>query len=228
MGEYYSWVNVRKKEYIAPGEFDLGQKLHESSLDGNPLLSALYALLDDEWKNDPLIFLGDEIDITEKDLNPVLQELYMQIKTWGEPGYADDYVTDQYRNISGYFKSSEQEVRPEIQAMIDDNDFEFNYYKVNPDNPFSGLFTREGKHYRYTINRTKKEFFDIERTPAIRIAYADRSFRHICPLPLLFSFGAHAEAEKYSGLWIGDNIDGCDSLPSEDYKDVSAIYTWEY
>ena len=26
MGEYFSWVNVDKKEYIQPGDFDLGQK----------------------------------------------------------------------------------------------------------------------------------------------------------------------------------------------------------
>lgn len=227
MGESYNWVNIRKKEYIDPCDFDLGYKLHESTLDGNPLLSALYALLDEDWKNDPIIFLGDGMDITEKDSNPALQELYIQKKAWGETGYANDYVMEQYRNISGFFKLSEQEVRPEIQAMIDDNDFEFNYYKVNPDDPFSGLFTRDGKHYRYTINRTRKEYFDIEKAPVIRIAYADKSLKHVSPLPLLFSFGAHAEDEKYSGLWIGDNIEGSDALPTEDYKDVSTIYTWE-
>lgn len=228
MGEYYSWVNIRKKEYIDPGSFDLGQKLHESTLDGNPLLSALYALLDEEWKYDPLIFLGDEIDINDNNLNPTLHQLYLQKKAWGETGYADDYVTDQFRNISGYFKSSEQEVRPEIQAMINDNDFEFNYYKVNPDDPFSGLFERDGKHYRYTVNRTKKEYFDIEKVPMIRIAYADHSLKRVSPLPLLFSFGSHAEDEKYSGLWIGDSIEGSNVLPSKEYKDISNIYTWDH
>ena len=27
MGEYYSWVNINKKEYIAPCDFGLGSKL---------------------------------------------------------------------------------------------------------------------------------------------------------------------------------------------------------
>ena len=31
MGEYYNWVNVDRKEYICPADFDLGNKLLESS-----------------------------------------------------------------------------------------------------------------------------------------------------------------------------------------------------
>lgn len=30
MGEYYNWINVDKKEYICPGDFDYGNKFHES------------------------------------------------------------------------------------------------------------------------------------------------------------------------------------------------------
>ncbi len=30
MGEYYNWVNVDKKEYICPADFDYGNKFHES------------------------------------------------------------------------------------------------------------------------------------------------------------------------------------------------------
>ena len=60
MGEYYIWANVDKMEYINPYYFDLGNKLIESSRLNNPLLAALQALLDDEWKGDRILFMGDE------------------------------------------------------------------------------------------------------------------------------------------------------------------------
>ena len=31
MGEYYDWVNIDKREYISPSDFDLGNKIHESA-----------------------------------------------------------------------------------------------------------------------------------------------------------------------------------------------------
>ena len=59
MGEYFEWVNIDKKEYISPFDFDQGSKLHQTSVDGNPLLNALATLLDDRWKGDRIVFLGD-------------------------------------------------------------------------------------------------------------------------------------------------------------------------
>mgnify|MGYP001772577394 FL=1 len=45
MGQYYCWVNVDKKEYLCPADFDLGNKLHESMSADNALLRALLELL---------------------------------------------------------------------------------------------------------------------------------------------------------------------------------------
>lgn len=56
MGEYYSWINVDKKEYICPSDFDLGSKLYESLLVWNHCLGALYNLLSSDWKGDFIIF----------------------------------------------------------------------------------------------------------------------------------------------------------------------------
>ena len=57
MGEYYDWVNISKKEYLSPVDFDLGSKLYESAYAGNPLLGALYDLLSSDWKGDAIVFL---------------------------------------------------------------------------------------------------------------------------------------------------------------------------
>ncbi len=84
MGEYYDWVNVDKKEYICPSDFNLGNKLYETAFAGNHLLGALYSLLSSEWKGDSIIFLGDETNITEKETNPVLRSLSLERQAWRE------------------------------------------------------------------------------------------------------------------------------------------------
>ena len=86
MGEYYNWVNINKKEYIAPCDFGLGSKLWGAVVADNQLLGALYDLLSSDWKGDMIVFLGDETNITENDKNPVLRKLHSERKKWSEPG----------------------------------------------------------------------------------------------------------------------------------------------
>ena len=148
VGEYFKWVNIDKKEYIEPFAFDLGNKIHESAWKGNPLLGAVYSLLGSDWKGDSIIFLGDETNITEKDTNPIIQRLSAAHKQWGEPGNDADYVVDTYKDISGLFRDAEKIVREEIQIMIDSDDFECNYYHVDKENPFAGLFMKPSSYYR--------------------------------------------------------------------------------
>ena len=50
MGEYFEWVNVDKKEYITPGDYNKGQKLYETTWKGNSFLMAFKALMSNEWK----------------------------------------------------------------------------------------------------------------------------------------------------------------------------------
>lgn len=45
MGEYFSWINLDKKEYISPGDFDIGYKGYESVYINNALLCALKELM---------------------------------------------------------------------------------------------------------------------------------------------------------------------------------------
>lgn len=227
MGEYYSWVNIDKKEYICPVDFDLGNRLHETASVGNELLGSLYSLLSLEWKGDRIVFLGDETEITANDVNPVLRALSSQRKEWNEPGYDHDYVTETYRCISGIFKASEKEVRPEIEWMIQHNDFERgNYYRAKQETPFEGLFARDSRFFRFTINHTKHEFFDVENT---KLTYLDDdgvlSIR-VNPLPLLMAFPG--ENDKCTGLWLGDEIEVTDNTPPADYRDMSNEYGWDY
>lgn len=227
MGEYYDWVNIDKKEYICPNDFDLGNKLHESAFAGNHLLGALYNLLSSDWKGDAIVFLGDETHITEKDTNPVLRRLSKERQVWGEEGYDADYVLEKYKCISGLFKAAEEEVRHEIDCMVEYDDFEFNYYRVNREAPYDGLFVRDSLFFRYTINHTKKEFFDIENT---RLTYKNEKgvlTTRINPLPLLMAFPG-SDSDKCTGLWLGDMIEVNNETPPVGYKDMSSDYRWDY
>lgn len=212
MGEYYSWVNVNKKEYLDPYDFDLGVKLYESAYGRNHLLGALYDLLSSDWKGDAIVFLGDQTNITENDKNPVLRKLSAERQIWGEPGVEMDYVYDTYRCISGLFKASEGIVRDEIERMVKDDDFSANLYGVSKESPYEGLFNRESLFCRYAINHTKKEFFDVEHT---RIP-------HFNPLPILMAFPGCGDG--CTGFWLGDQIEVSNERPSVEYKDKSAEY----
>ena len=227
MGEYYDWVNIDKREYICPNDFDMGNKLYESASAGNHFLGALYNLLATDWKGDSIVFLGDETNITEKDDNQVLQKLSAERQAWDEQGYDYDYVLELYKCISGYFKAAEKEVRREIDWMVQNNDFKINYYGVSHENPYEGLFERESQFFRYTINHTNKEYFDIENT---RLTYTNEDgtkVKRINPLPLLMAFPG-SSYDKCTGLWLGDNIEVTDSLPPSEYIDKSSEYGWDY
>ena len=182
-------------------------------------------MLASDWKDDRIVFLGDQTDITEEDKNPVLQKLPAERKAWGEPGYDHDYVSDKYKCISGLFKEAEKEVRQEIEGMIQFNDFEFNYYRVKKEAPFEGLFVREACFFRYTINHSKREFFDVKKT---KLTYKNKDgilTTRINPLPLLMAFpGSY---DSCTGLWLGDRIEVSDDLPPADYRDMSMEYFWD-
>ena len=80
MGEYFDWVNVDKKEFICPGDFDYGNKFHETvHKDSDPLL-VLHTLLNERWAGDHVLFLGDECNVPEDRHNYVYGLLTRQYK----------------------------------------------------------------------------------------------------------------------------------------------------
>ena len=225
MGEYYSWVNIDKKEYISPYEFDLGLKLYESAFAGNQLLGALYDLLSSDWRGDALVFLGDQTEVEENETNPVLRRLFEQRKAWGENGNEYDYAEECFKNISGLYKAAETVVREEIDGMIELKDFSFNIYHVDPSVPYEHLFVREPRFFRFTVNHTKCEFYDIEKT---KLTYKNKSevpTIRIDPLPILLAYPGRGD--KCTGLWLGDSIEVTDTAP-HGYMDMSEVYCCDY
>ena len=104
--------------------------------------------------------------------------------------------------------------------MVQHDDFKSNFYGVSRENPYEGLFIRDSKFFRYTINHTKKEYFDIEKTQLYE--NAEGRLIAINPLPLLMSFYGPYDAP---GLWLGDDIEVSNDPPSAEYKDKSYEYS---
>lgn len=220
MGEYYNWVNVDKKEYICPNDFDLGNKRTESIGRRNDLLCALRELLSKEWRGDHVFFMGDEKLIQEDDANETLQILYHHTVQCDYTGNAFDTVYETYKNISGLFRAAEAEVRPEIGFYLDDlgsDNIMINEYGVDPEHPFEGLFLRNGRDFRYTLNHTKKICYAFEET---KILHLDRTENdNVDPLPLLMGYGRCMD----TGSWLGDIIGVADEKP-DGYTLLETIY----
>ena len=83
MGEYYNWINVDKREYICPADFDYGNKFHESIHKDSIPLCALHTLLNDEWKGDHVLWFGDECSVFNSHSSNIIRTLYAQSVKFG-------------------------------------------------------------------------------------------------------------------------------------------------
>ena len=218
MGEYYHWVNADKKQYMCPVCFDQGSRLFESSGLENPLFGALCSLLANEWKGDHIVFIGDYAETPENPDNETLRLLVSGMLAYDPKTDIDGYIIETFQDVSGLFKAAEPDVRRDIELMIEYNDFENNYFHVDPKDPFKGLFHRDLAFYRYVINRTQKEFFDIQSEHLWH--YSNN------PLVVLLGYGRDASWYKHSGRWLGGVIEVSDIRPSDEYRDIGREYNW--
>lgn len=211
MGEYFSWVNIDRKEYICPSDFGYGSKYHESMYIGNSFLKALRTLLSTEWKENNILFLGDEGLNLEKSPIGVLASLQKQVELYKPKGYYFDMICETYRNVSCWFCEAESNVREEIGYYLEnyrqDSDHNLpNEYGIDIKNPFNGLFLKAGRDFRYTINKTKKTYYSIGLTKVYSSAGIELT--EVDPLPILMGYGRVAEP----ALWLGDIIHVSDKL----------------
>lgn len=210
MGEYYDWVNVDRKEYISPCDFNYGNKAHESMQRSSEVLRALRELLANEWKGDRIIWLGDECGFPEN----VATELFDTFSEHGKyvhySGDIIDIAYDFYKNVSGLFQSAEKEVREEILfylSNLDETDYiRVNQYGIDINNPYEGLFQRTGRDFKYTINRTKGVYYCFEKTKILNKNGTENDY--LDPLPILLGYGRVLSP----GPWLGDIIEFTDKI----------------
>ena len=164
--------------------------------------------------------MGDEKRIPQDADNVTLSTLYDHTVQAGYPGEALDTIYEAYKNVSGLFKAAEPEVRWEIEQYLEDlKDPEvkaYNEYGIDIKNPFDGLFLREGRNFLYTVNHTKKTCYSFEATKILYQSNEESDF--VDPLPILLSYGNHADI----GMWVGDIIGVSDEMP-EGYHLLGSI-----
>ncbi len=220
MGEYYDWVNVDRKEYICPCDFDFGNKLFESSIKGNKFLLALKELLNNEWKGNHIVWLGDERGECDCKGNSTLRKLFEHHAAEGRDGYPWDTVYTNYRNLSGLFKEVDQEdILGEISGYLSDRFSKdaHNEYGIDIKNPYKDLFLREGRDFKYTINHNKKIYY-IANEVKTKYNDEDEWYEKTDPLPILMRYGCLG-----TGDWVGDIIEVSDVIPAG-YRMIKEFY----
>lgn len=84
MGEYFSWVNIDRREYIRSGDFSDGMcKLYQTTWYGCMGHRAFCTLIGEEWKGQRMLYLGDQTEANGDLGNPVMKQLIEEYKKMG-------------------------------------------------------------------------------------------------------------------------------------------------
>ena len=237
MAEYYDWVNIDKNEYLSPDDFGYSPRAFGSHSPDCNFLGALYELISTNWKGDRIVYLGDETtvpDDVDAEAPEWISDAYLREKIgkWIKADIAEDY-----RNVSCLFKAA-SDAREEFRQIIRDG-FESDYYHMDRNDPYKGMFIREPAFFRYTVNLTRKEYFDLEITEFQECFIPRRkkwekekepvySFFDFNPLLILLGYGKKINLCREAGRWIGDRIEVTDEIPPEGYRDISKAFVWGY
>ena len=256
MGQYFMWLNPVKGQYIEPIDFDHGNKRRESSWVGCEMLDALFTLMDNEWKNDPIVWIGDDYARLYHETNPTLK---ITEEICGRT--PEEYASEHFEDISSQFTScdrwnvvtwrfhkdtlkrigmTEEEIDRYFDVYPYSTKIRFYEYKFDDNRDEfvefltayleeKGMFKRKANRYRFIINNTKKEFIDTDA-----IIPDDHGYKYN-PFPALMIKEDDSENPRkheksnYCSNWLGDSIsvgNDPEGVP-DDFEDVSNKYTWE-
>lgn len=132
MGQYYKIVNIDKKQYINPHDFDDGAKLLEFGISSFGTMSALALLLADgnnrgggdlrsdnpiigSWAGNRVVVAGDYAD-PKKHLDDKETEKLFNVVVQDNPAYAEENC-NLYNMASKFYTNISQEA---IEAMAED------------------------------------------------------------------------------------------------------------
>jgi hypothetical protein len=191
MKQYYTAVNLDKKELICPHALDCGSKLMDFSYatksgHANYFIRAFTALMDGSWMGDRVFVVGDCYDVLDKNT----------------PYYVPDGILKERKDI------------------ITTNSFQhfpwLDLYNAEEDGGFKELdFKKEDLEGliipRYICNKERNEYVDIQALPTIGLWTNEDGIEEeeiIFPLTLLLALGNglgggdyHGIDEKYVGSW---------------------------
>lgn len=210
MGEYFTWLNVDKRERLDPLAFEGGLKWCETCYVGSERTEAALTLLEGAWAGDAVIFMGDYCRPEELD-NDLMRRVAAE---YGDLG-ARDYMEDAFTNIAGRFAV----VRGRTECLYEDD-------TLLGAREYAGAFDIEFSHPRYLVNDSKCEYVDRERTMAWHVTRGRLPFGVVRfdPTPLLLSSSRGPDGFDDCGPWLGDNVYATNALPDGEYADMSHAY----
>ena len=222
MSEDYRWVNVDKEEYFCPEEFDYGGRYRESQQKYSHVLGALHSLLQNEWKGDRILWLGDECTVPEQSKNELIREIHAQSVVFGYPGDIFDTLCESYRNVSCLFKEAEGWVRDAVECYLSEYQENgklqyYNEYGIDFEKPYEGMFLKTGQRCEFTMNHSKRAYYSLKETAIYNPDYTKNDWAD--PLPGLMGYGKNAGV----GEWVGDIIAVSDQRP-EGYFFIKKMY----
>ena len=218
MGQYYTFVNMDKKERLYSHSFGSGLKLMESAYVGNSYIEAAAHLLAGSWKGDRVFYCGDYAwDDPDGSACDRLHELSDR----------DPYeYADQCDDISTRFAACEGNTRLEgFETAAGGRGFR--------SVPLEGAFDIKPEHYRYVVNETKGLFVDRETAPVawVWVEGSDYGIVRSDPLPLFLAIGNGlgggdywGPSEKQVGSWAGDAIVPTNERPSEGFQEIASPF----
>ncbi|WP_102342752.1 hypothetical protein [Galactobacillus timonensis] len=219
MSEDCYWVNIDTLDFFDPFDLGYGPRITESCGPAIAPMRALYELIETDWKNSRLIFWSDQCPISSDTKNPALKELLKKNIPWV------DWVLDNGRNFSGQFKEADEDVKKMVESYLYDKEppDEFGkQYIFNLKNPMEGLFERTGKDIRYTINLSKKVFYDIQTLGVYSYRIDRNGPLEINPLPFLLGLSNRNPLGDEHGIgpWVGDIVSVSNNRPDESFIEI--------
>lgn len=210
MGQYFTWLNVDKREQLDPLAFEGGLKWCETCYVGSERTEAALSLLAGPWAGDAVVFMGDYCRPGELD-NALMSRVAAE---YGERG-ACDYMEDTFTNIAGRFAV----VRGRAEYLYEDD-------APLGAREYVGTFDIEFSHPRYLVNDSKREYVDRERTMVWHVTRGHLPFSVVRfdPTPLLLSSGRGLDGFDDCGPWLGDSVFATSIRPDDGYADMSHTY----
>lgn len=218
MGQYYTFVNMDKKERLYSHSFESGLKLMESCYVGNDYMEAISHLLAGPWKGDRVFYCGDYAwDDPSGSAGERLHELAKQ----------DPYeFAEKCEDISTRFAACKGRTRLE---SFETESGGHGFRSV----PLEGSFDIEPEHYRYVVNESKGVFVDREKAPVAWVWAEGKDFGIVRtdPMPLFMAIGNGLGGGDYwgpnegqIGSWAGDSIVPTNERPDKNFREVPSPF----
>lgn len=164
MGQYYTVVNIDKKQCLHPHHFDNGAKLMEWGYIGNMLVNAMMNLLATDWQGDRVYVVGDYADLEDMD------------EVWAK----------EYEEAADYLDIPKEE-------QDSDNACTIHTYAYDHFDDYSNRADIKDRHWRYVVNTATNQYIDLEHCPIEWVWYSEDEDKagttSISPIVLLLAMG---------------------------------------